>query len=351
MKRYLRILMLLGAIFVFGSWGQAVAHADGVGFSVAAQLPKNQDDKSVTYFALRVKPNQKQKLGIIIANSGKKKATFQYGVNQSITNDNGVIDYSNHNPKKDSSLKIGISDIFIGSRSQKVTIPAKSKKVVYVTYKMPADKIKGMILGGVFVKKMGSTKGNSSKGVNIKNQFAYVIGVRLRESSAYVGPNMKLNTVKAGQINAYNQVQANLQNPEPGIMSNLKIKAKVTKQGESKTVLSNEKANMAMAPNSNFNYSIPWGDTKLAAGDYTLTLDASAKGGYTWHFVKNFSITQAQINSLKNKINTPQQKNYFWWFVAGGILILLLIAIIIYLLWKRRRDDDEYYDDDDSDEK
>jgi len=90
------------------------------------------------------------------------------------------------------------------------------------------------------------------------------------------------------------------------------------------------------------------GDTKLQAGNYTLTLDATAKGGYTWHFTKNFTITQAEINSLKNKINTPQQKNYFWWFVGGGILILLLIAIIIYLIWKRRRDDDDdYYDDDD----
>ncbi|WP_143463430.1 DUF916 and DUF3324 domain-containing protein [Levilactobacillus enshiensis] len=348
MKRYLRLLMMLGVIFTFGGLAQSTAHAEGVGYSVAASLPKNQDDKSVTYFALRVKPNQQQKLKVVITNSSKKKANFEYGVNQAITNNNGVIDYSNANPKLDNSLKVGIKDVIVDKKVQKITIPAKTSKVVSLTYKMPAQKINGMILGGFYVRKMNVSNGQSSKGVNIRNQFAYVIGVRLRESSAYVGPNMKLNDVKAGQINSYNQVQANLQNPEPGIMSDLKVKAKVTKQGESKTVLSNEKDNMAMAPNSNFNYSIPWGDTKLQAGDYTLTLDASAKGGYTWHFVKNFTITQAQINSLKNKINTPQQKNYFWWFVAGGILILLLIAIIVYLLLKRRRDDDDdYYDDDD----
>lgn len=152
---------------------------------------------------------------------------------------------------------------------------------------------------------------------------------------------MKLNEVRAGQINAYNQVEANLQNPRPGLMSQLKVKAKVTEVGKSKVVLQNEKSNMAMAPNSNFNYAIPWGDTQLKAGTYTLTLDATAKGGYHWHFVKNFTVTQKQINSLKNKINTPQQHNYLWWFVAGGILIILLLAIIIYLLLKRKRNDDD----------
>lgn len=343
MKRWLRILVTLGTLLVAFGWMQQTktAKAESVGYSVSTITPKNQDDKKVTYFALRVKPNQQQKLTIVIHNSSKSTKKFQVGVNQAMTNTNGVIDYSQANPKLDSSLKVGIKDVFGKNNTQKVTVNAKSAKKVSLSYQMPAKEIDGMILGGIYVKELKDNKTSSKKnGVTISNAFAYVVGVRLRESGIDVAPDMRLHTVKAGQISGLNQIQANLQNPRPGLMKALKIESKVTKQGSSKSVLTQTKENMAMAPNTNFNYSIPWGNTQLKAGDYTLTLDAYAKGGYHWHFVKNFTITQKDINSLKNRINTPQ-KNYFWWFVAGGVIIVLLLAVIIYLLMKNRKKDDD----------
>lgn len=341
MKKWLRLLVAVGTLFLTAGGLSQVAHAESVGYTVSAILPKNQDDKKVTYFALRVKPNQKQKLGVVISNTGKKTKEYQIGVNQAITNPNGVVDYSQQNPKRDSTLKVGIKDIF-GDKTQKVSVPAKGKKTVYVTYKMPAKKINGMILGGINVKQLtANDNSNSKKGVSIKNAFAYVIGFRLREDSVDVAPDMLMNTVKVGQFNKYNQVEANLQNPRPGLMNQLRVRTKVTKEGSTKAVLSNEKSNLAMAPNSNFDYAIPFGDTQMKAGTYTLTLDAYAKGGYHWHFVKNFKLTQKRIGQLQNKYNAPQKKSYFWWFVAGGLLILILVAIIIYLLWKNRRKDDE----------
>jgi len=348
MKHWLRMLVTLVTLLVAFGWMQqtSTAKAESVGYSVSTVTPKNQDDKKVTYFALRVKPSQQQKLTIIIHNSSNSTKQFQVGVNQAMTNTNGVIDYSQNNPKLDSSMKVGIKNIFGNNDNQKVTVKAKSAKKVSVDYKMPAKKIDGMILGGVYVKELQNSKTDNKKnGVTISNAFAYVVGVRLRESGIDVAPDMRLHTVKAGQINGYNQVQANLQNPRPGLMKSLKVVSKVTKQGSSKAILTQTKQNMAMAPNTNFNYSIPWGDKQLSAGDYTLTLDAYAAGGYHWKFTKNFTITQKDINSLKNRINTPQ-KNYFWWFVAGGIIIVLLLAIIIYLLMKNRKKNDDAEDDD-----
>ncbi|MFD1549623.1 DUF916 and DUF3324 domain-containing protein [Levilactobacillus fuyuanensis] len=343
MKRWLRVLVTLGTLLVAFGWMQQTktAKAESVGYSVSTITPKNQDDKKVTYFALRVKPNEQQKLTIVIHNSSKSAKKFQVGVNQAMTNTNGVIDYSQSNPKLDSSLKVGIKDVFGKNDTQKVTVNAKSSKKVSVNYKMPAKKIDGMILGGVYVKELkDNNTGSKKNGVTISNAFAYVVGVRLRESGIDVAPDMRLNAVKAGSINGFSQVQANLQNPRPGLMKALKVVSKVTKQGSSKTVLSQTKEGMAMAPNSNFNYSIPWGDKQLTAGDYTLKLDAYAKGGYHWQFTKNFTITQKDISSLKNRINTPQ-KSYLWWFVGGGILIVLLLAIIVYLLMKNRKKDDD----------
>lgn len=340
MKRFWQWILVMGVtILTFGGY-QQVAHAENVGYTVNAVLPKNQDDKNATYFALRMKPNQAQDLAIMITNQTKTASKFRVNVNQAITNNNGVIDYSQANAKLDSSLKVGIKDIIDQKSLPTVTVPGKSSKKVTVHVKMPAQKINGMILGGINVQKVANHEKKAQKGVAITNTFAYVVGLRLRESAFNVAPNMNLLTVQAGQTNSLNQVKAKLQNPEPGIMSGLKVTAKVTQAGDSKVVLQNEKSNMGMAPNSNFDYAIPWGNKQLKAGTYTLTLDATAKGGYHWHFVKNFKITQAQIGKLANKYNQPQ-KSYFWWFVIGGLIILILLIIILYLLLKNRRSKDD----------
>lgn len=341
MKRFWQWALILGAVgLTFLGWPQ-LSHADSVGYTVNAVLPKNQDDSSATYFALRVKPKQHEKLTVAITNQTKKSQRFQVNVNQAVTSDNGVIDYSQTNPQLDSSLKVSIKDVFGAKKVPTVTVPAKQTKDVSIHLTMPAKRINGMILGGINVRKLGKDADKSSKGVSLTNSFAYVIGVRLREAAVDVAPNLNLLSVEAGQRNSLNQVNAKLQNPEPGIMSNLKIKTQVTKLNSSKILLQNTKGNLAMAPNSHFTYSLPWGNTQLKAGQYTMTLDATAKGGYHWHFVRNFTVTQQQLKQFANRYNQPQAPSYFWWFLAGGLIILLLLAIIGFLLWKNHRDKDQ----------
>jgi hypothetical protein len=79
MKRWLKILVTLGTLLMAFGWVQQTetAHAESVGYSVSAVLPKNQDDKKVTYFALRVKPKQQQKLTIVIRNTSKSMKRYQ----------------------------------------------------------------------------------------------------------------------------------------------------------------------------------------------------------------------------------------------------------------------------------
>lgn len=57
-KRIWQGLIILGTLlFTIGGY-QQLAKAESVGYTVNVVLPKNQDDKNATYFALRVKPNQ-----------------------------------------------------------------------------------------------------------------------------------------------------------------------------------------------------------------------------------------------------------------------------------------------------
>lgn len=42
MKRYWQWILALGALLTFAGWHTTTAHAEGVGYTVSAKLPKNQ---------------------------------------------------------------------------------------------------------------------------------------------------------------------------------------------------------------------------------------------------------------------------------------------------------------------
>lgn len=72
--------------------------------------------------------------------------------NTAITNQNGVIDYSKHGHKKDSSLKYAFSDLI--SPKQEIVIKGNETKKVPFTIQMPKESFDGIILGGFYVQEI-----------------------------------------------------------------------------------------------------------------------------------------------------------------------------------------------------
>ncbi|MGJ3874571.1 DUF916 and DUF3324 domain-containing protein [Lactiplantibacillus plantarum] len=315
------------------------ARADDLNYTVQADLPDNQINQKVSYFDLKVTPGQTQNLTLTIKNSDSKEHRYTVSPNLAVTNNNGIIDYSQAKAKADDSLNFNIKTAL--SKSQVVTVPAKSSKKVTIKLTVPEKKFAGVALGGINIIQELSTKAKqSSSGMAINNQYAYVIGLQLRESDpSGIKPVMKLHAVKAKQRNYRNYVTANLQNNQPVIMHGLKIKSYVTKAGSSKKLLTTTKENMSMAPNSNFDFAVGDGTQQLKAGKYTLHLTATADKG-KWQFTKNFTITDKEAQTLNDTAVTEKQSNYFWWFVALGALIVVLLGAIIWLLLKNRRRQD-----------
>lgn len=331
-------LWLLVATVIFGGLS-LTAHAEDLNYSVTADLPSNQINQKVSYFDLKVKPDQQQDLTIHIKNNDSKAHTYKVSPNLAVTNDNGIIDYGQSKAKADASLKFNVKSALSGA--QTVTVPAKTSKAVTIKLTVPANRFTGVALGGINVLQELSKDNKKSKGVAIDNQYAYVIGLQLREDDKITAkPNMKLHKIKAKQLNYRNYVTANLQNTQPVIMHGLKIKSYVTKQGGSKKMLVTNKENMSMAPNSNFNFALGDGNQRLAAGRYTLHLTATADQG-KWQFTKNFTITDKEAKHLNDTaVNQPKQTNYFWWFVALAVVIIALLGAVIWLLLKNRRRQD-----------
>ncbi|CAM3039803.1 DUF916 and DUF3324 domain-containing protein [Lactiplantibacillus plajomi] len=338
MKKIIWQVMLVVGLFVSGL--AITASADNLNYTVKAELPSNQVNQDVSYFDLKVKPGQRQNLTVTITNNDKRDHQYTVSPNLAVTNDNGVIDYSQSKAKADSSLKFNVKSALSGK--QTVTVAAKSSKRVTVKLTVPAKRFSGTALGGINVVQAKTSQRKKQSGMAIDNQYAYVLGVQLRENvTSKSKPRMKLHQIKAAQLNYRNYVTANLQNDQPAIMHNLKINSYITKRGGKKQLMVTKKDNLAMAPNSNFNFAMGDGEAPLKAGKYTLHLKAKADEGH-WQFTRDFTISSKDADQLnETAVGDQAQPNYFWWFVALGVIIIALLAVVIWLVLKNKcRQDD-----------
>ncbi|MGX7244374.1 DUF916 and DUF3324 domain-containing protein [Enterococcus quebecensis] len=328
-------LFLITLFFI----GTSVSAAD-MEYSVSANIPENQVDKSQTYFDLRMKPGQKQELTLNVSNSGNKKITLNIIPNVATTNQNGVVDFSEKDKVIDSTLKFPLTKIL--SKEQKVTLAPKEKKEVSFSLQMPEEELAGKIVGGFYVYKDESDEEDkkSEGGVQITNRYAMVVGIQLTEKDDPVAPELKLNTIQPSLLNYRTAVTANLQNTQPTFVNDLRVVAKVSKKGSTEVIHQTTKEGMAMAPNSNFDFPISWDNQELTAGKYTLELVANTSDN-EWKFSKDFEINSKEAKKLTEEaIEVKKEPNY--WAIGGIIagvvlLVILAIAFTIYLYNSRKK--------------
>ncbi|WP_239257357.1 DUF916 and DUF3324 domain-containing protein [Listeria ilorinensis] len=313
---------------------QISVSASEMKFSVEAKIPDNQIDKDKTYFDLLVKPGETQDLIVLLKNDTNEKREIEVAANTAITNDNGIIDYTMANYKRDRTLAYAFKDIV--STDNKVVIPPKSE--ISHTFKLaiPPEKFKGVILGGLFFKEKLN---NSSKKNQINNEFAYVIGVQLTESHEAIEPDLKVNKVSPDQKNYRNVIVANVQNTAPTIIKNMQITGTVYKNDKIICSISNDK--VRMAPNSNFNFQIPW-NNKFKPGKYKLALEAKTSEK-TWNWKKNFEIKSDTAKKYNKKVVgiTENQTSSLLYHLAIAILCGIIIVLFAIMFCKRKSKGDQ----------
>lgn len=326
-----KILLLVMTLFLGIQFApQNVQAEGGIAYSVKATIPENQINKTLTYFDLKMEPNQKQELILTVTNSSNEEVTVLISPNVAITNQNGVIDYSQKTAKRDSSLKISLEDV-ISKEQEVVLLPNEIKDVIF-TLQMPGNSFEGMILGGFYIsqKEEGNEEKNTDKNVQIKNNFSYVIGIKLRQNLDDVNPDLKLNQIKPDLVNYRTVVTANLQNTEATIIRELDVEAKVTKKGDSSFLRETNKSNLSMAPNSNFNFPISWDNQPLDQGEYTLQLVAKS-GENEWKFSQDFVIDSNDSNSLNKEAVDLEKKEPNWTLIGSALILGLALVVAINL--------------------
>lgn len=338
MKKWIMTLFLFFTVGLWSSQSQAV----NMNYSVKANIPANQIDKSKSYFDLKMKPNQKQVITLTLVNNSDKAMDITVRPNNAVTNANGIIDYSKTEKevKRDKSLKLALTDLISGNTD--VHLKAKETKTVPFTLKMPSKQFDGIILGGFYVHKIKTEEDKKAEQkLQIKNDYSYVIGIKLSETDANVKAQLKLNRIEPGLENYRTVVKANLQNTSSTIIGNMKVKAKITKAGSKKVLHQTTKENLAMAPHSNFDFPINWDNERLENGKYRLLMEVTSNKG-KWKFDQDFEIVKHEAQQY-NKKAVEVKKDKPNWFVIGItaliIVLVIVIAVLIYLLTKRKKTD------------
>lgn len=307
--------------------------ANQLTFGVETHLPDSQVDDSVNYFDLKLKPGATETATVTITNSTKKEVKIKPKVTTATTNLNGVVEYSKTG-KTDKSLKYKISD-YVKPTQKEIVLKAKESKEITLEFKMPDKQFKGVMAGGLQLQDQNALakKNKAKSGTSVQNQYAYVIGLVMQQSTKKVIPQMKMGAVNASQENYRNVINTSLRNVSPTYINKLSVNAKVKSQS-GKVVYSQKSTNMQMAPNSIFKFPLRLNGQKLKAGDYTMDIVAKSKG-HTWHFTKDFSISADKAKTL-NQRDVSIEKDYTWLYITLGFVGLAIIGLIVWWIMHKK---------------
>lgn len=305
-------------------------------YSVKVVIPENQKDKVKSYFDLHMEPGDMQTLTIVLKNPTDKEVTINANVNTAMTNPNGVIDYSQTKPKLDKTMVHSIGDL--AHIQNLITIPPNEEVTVPIHLEIPDRPFNGVLLGGIYLQKQdtdSSESEKSSEGVQIENKVARVIGLVVSVGNTdSINPDLKLNEITPTQFNYRNVVTANIQNVEANYLKDFKIEAKVYK-GKSKKVLhETTKDGLRLAPNSNFDFPISWGNKKFKPGTYRLELKAISDKK-TWEWTKKFTIKD--VDKLNKQM--IQEKDHKMLYLLCSVIGIIVIILIIWLYKRKKRED------------
>jgi len=317
---------------------KVIAADSGSSFSAKLNFPSNQIDKSLGYFDLKMNQGQEQEVTVSFTNSGSVATTIDISLNSAKTNSNGVIEYGDSKIKVDPSLKYDFTEIVTAPKSVELQ-PGESKDVNFQV-KMPKNHVEGTIAGGIQLVERGQNNKSVEKGSVVLSELAYVYGFLLQESDEKITPELKLNTVAAGQSNYRNTIYVNYSNIKPTYVENMTTEVQIFKKGDAVALYERKQAKMKMAPNSAINFPVSMSGESMVPGDYTAKIIVTADEGIKEEWTKDFKITKEEADKFNERdVGLVQDKGIdlkmIAYVVVGFIVIVTFVFFISRILKKK----------------
>nr|WP_278250971.1 DUF916 and DUF3324 domain-containing protein [Enterococcus sp. DIV0212c] len=306
-----------------------------VNFTVTPILPKEQAADVKSYFKLSgIKPKDNVALSFEIANTSNEAIVVEVTPNNATTNKNGQIDYTQTLGEKDEAPPLAITDIV--TKKQEVHLNPKEKKQVDFNLTAPETTINGMLLGGFYIREKDGNKVESTKGITIKNSFAYVVGLQVMGNNVdKLLPNLIVEKLGVNFVDGNENVVVKFHNTEAQIIS--KMSMEITIKKKNKEITKIKKEDMSVAPNSTFSLPLEIDMEKLTAGDYTADIQVNSKQK-KWTFTKKFSISEKELGQIKDEEELKQaspQKTSMLVIISLITGVVGFVLLIVYLVVKK----------------
>ncbi|EGO7907947.1 DUF916 and DUF3324 domain-containing protein [Enterococcus faecalis] len=356
MNRKKQRFLFFPILLIFLTLVSSNGFASEFNFAVTPIPSEKQVDKEKTYFDLLLAPNEETELKVNLRNDTDKEVKVGISINSAITNSNVIVEYGENKGEKDQSLAFDIKDYVQYPSS--VRLKPKSEQTVSINVKMPNTPFDGVLASGITFKEETSDEGkrqdDKSQGLSIKNEYSYVVALLMQQNKKKVEPNLLLKKVSPGQINARNVILVNLQNDQKTYINQVAFSAEITKKGHEEVLYKEEKANMQIAPNTNFSVPIALKGQPLKPGDYHLSMtvvgNKDAAGSFKksinnesisfrnqWQFEKDFTINGEVAKELNEKDVTLKENHSNLYLLIGLLLLLIVILIIAWLIWRKKK--------------
>ncbi|WP_368251224.1 DUF916 domain-containing protein [Enterococcus sp. 2201sp1_2201st1_B8_2201SCRN_220225] len=302
---------LLVILFIFFlSYAPVQAQATGAGYGVTPLLPENQLDEA-TYFNLLVAPGDTQRLSIQLTNQENQPKILHIAPTTATTSNIGAIQYTTTKPEL---LKGPVLSELL-SAPKTVTLQSQETKIIDFTLTMPQESFQGILLGSFLIQEVGQ----NSNANGIANQFAYEIGLMIRESKKL--PSMKISFHKL-QLNN-NDLTIQFKNQSGRLVSGtLKAKLVGKKQSFSKE--------LQIAPNTASQIIFPF--EKLPTGATSVKLTFTTDKGEKFDYQQGI-----YLYSQEGKLQLTKLSISWQWLITGGIFLAVCLLAITILFFKKHK--------------
>ncbi|MGX7024553.1 DUF916 and DUF3324 domain-containing protein [Vagococcus hydrophili] len=333
--KYFNMVLMNSLFFIFFFQGTLVEAGNNL-ITVYPVLPTNQIDKKLSYFDLKVKPGDEQKLDLILQNNDTKDKNLELEINPATTGASGNIVYTATNESKEKDTKVmTLPDI--AKVKPKLKVKAGEEKKVTIEMKVPNTSFEGIILGGINIKEEAEKNEEVTTNAGLSPKFSHSIAIQLREGDKLPDPNIELKDVSAISEYGKNRVTLQLENTTPVLIDHLTYQAFVRKVGSKEVLIHEEQKDYRLAPNSMFDFKMDWNQDEIKAGHYLLNLVVTEnKIKKDWSFEKEFIVSEEDANKFNaESVNAIRKKKKTKIIVVILVLVIsALVAVTIYLFLK-----------------
>ena len=305
-------------------------------FSIRAIMPENQRSGQSSFFDLIMEPGSEQIVEIEVINSTSEEMIYNIDLAMGTTDQGGTLAlYSRPEIPQDSTQRFYIDQIATMDIS-KVIIPGNQSARIPIRVTMPNEPFTGVILAGISVTEESPNASDEAgqEGIGLISEFMMSMPLFIRQYESHIENDLILTDVWADQVNHRNTIKANLQNIQPMLISQMEVRATVSRVSNGEILFERISDLLQMAPNSNFDFQIPLGGQAYQAGEYLLRIEVDSEER-DWSFERTFTITDEEASSF-NATDVTIQRISLWWFIAGGGGLLLLIIVIFILIFRRK---------------